>query len=287
MDQLPLLFEFLKGCTYTRKGDRTVRLKEGKSGHDKRQCTLQIAVFADRVLRCKPLLMFKGKPGKGDARRRAEYKKYHPSVVVIFNEKAWANTSNLLDQVKNQYSMASTYLLRDSEPRFLALDAFKPHINKRKKVKDKETGRERAKRLKEEKLQQDLRDELTKLKVTLSLIPGSCTGYVQVLDVLINKLIKAYIEEYEDLWIEENFDLQESGKWSLGDRRVLLTEWVVKAFERVYLEHKDAIITCFKNVSLSLAVDGSKDHLLKIQDLPNIIVRDWEKAPDSRAGDDT
>ncbi len=97
MDQLPLLFEFLKGCTYTRKGDRTVRLKEGKSGHDKRQCTLQIVVFTDRVLRCKPLLMFKGKPGKGDACRRVEYKKYHPSVVVIFNEKAWANTSNLLD----------------------------------------------------------------------------------------------------------------------------------------------------------------------------------------------
>jgi len=103
--------------------------------------------------------------------------------------------------------MASAYPLRDSEPRFLALNAFKPHINKGKKVKDKETGRERAKRLKEEKLQQDLRDELTKLKVTLSLIPGGCTGYVQVLDVLINKLIKAYIEEYEDLWIEENFDL--------------------------------------------------------------------------------
>jgi hypothetical protein len=78
-------------------GDRTVRLKEGKSGHNKRQCTLQIAVFADRVLRCKPLLMFKGKLGKGDACCCAEYKKYHLSVVVIFNEKAWANTSNLLD----------------------------------------------------------------------------------------------------------------------------------------------------------------------------------------------
>jgi hypothetical protein len=78
--------------------------------------------------------MFKGKPGKGDARRRAEYKKYYPGVVVIFNEKAWANTSNLLNWVKNQYSIASAYLLRDGEPRFLALDAFKPHINKGKKV---------------------------------------------------------------------------------------------------------------------------------------------------------
>jgi hypothetical protein len=58
-----------------------------------------------------------------------------------------------------------------------------------------------------------------------------------------------------------------------------LTESVAKAFERVYLEHKDAIIACFKNVGLSLAVDGSEDHLLKIQDLLNITIGDWERAP--------
>jgi hypothetical protein len=40
--------------------------------------------------------MFKGGV-KGDSRRRTKHKKYHPSVVVIFNEKAYANTSNLID----------------------------------------------------------------------------------------------------------------------------------------------------------------------------------------------
>jgi hypothetical protein len=40
IDQSPLLFEFLKGRIYTKRGEKTVRLKEGKSGHDKRQCTL-------------------------------------------------------------------------------------------------------------------------------------------------------------------------------------------------------------------------------------------------------
>ncbi len=97
MDQSSMLFEYLKGRTYAKKGDRTVSLKEGKSGHDKRQFTLQIAVFVDRVTRCKSLLIFKGKPGKGDSCRKAEKLKYYPGVVVIFNEKAWANTSNLLD----------------------------------------------------------------------------------------------------------------------------------------------------------------------------------------------
>lgn len=36
MDQSPILFEYLKGRIYIKKGSQTVRLKEGKSGHDKR-----------------------------------------------------------------------------------------------------------------------------------------------------------------------------------------------------------------------------------------------------------
>jgi hypothetical protein len=39
---------------------------------------------------------------------------------------------------------------------------------------------------------------------------------------------------------------------------------VAKVFKKVYLEHKDVIITCFKNVGLSLLIDSSKDYLLKV-----------------------
>jgi hypothetical protein len=60
-------------------------------------CTLQVIVFADRIPRCKPLIMFKGARKKRDSRRHAEYKEYHLGVVVIFNPKAYANTSNLID----------------------------------------------------------------------------------------------------------------------------------------------------------------------------------------------
>jgi hypothetical protein len=96
--------------------------------------------------------------------------------------------------------------------------------------------------------------------------------------VLINKLIKAYIKEYEDIWIKEHFDEWEAGKWLVGERRILMTYWVAKVFKRVYLEHKDAIITCFKNVGLSLAVDSSEDYLLKVQDCLNLTVGDWQRA---------
>jgi hypothetical protein len=40
IDQSPLPFEHLKGRTYKKRGNKTVRLKGGKSSWDKRQCTL-------------------------------------------------------------------------------------------------------------------------------------------------------------------------------------------------------------------------------------------------------
>jgi hypothetical protein len=45
--------------------------------------------------------MFKGKPRSKDRRCLLEIKKYHPNIVVIFNEKAYASTSNLIEWVKN------------------------------------------------------------------------------------------------------------------------------------------------------------------------------------------
>jgi hypothetical protein len=99
MDQTPLAFEFLNGRTYDKRGSNTIWLKESRSGSNKRQATLQLCVFVDGEPQCKPLLMFKGKE-KGDSRRRTEEKKYHPSVTVIFNEKAYANSTNLKSWIK-------------------------------------------------------------------------------------------------------------------------------------------------------------------------------------------
>ena len=96
--------------------------------------------------------MFKGKPKSKDYCRRVKEKRYNPSVIIIFNEKAYANTSNLIDWIKNQYSTASVYPLRDNEPRFLTLDAFTLHKNKGVKLKENESNTVRVKREKEERL---------------------------------------------------------------------------------------------------------------------------------------
>jgi hypothetical protein len=97
IDQSPLLFKFLKGRTYAKKGEKTIRLKGGKSRHNKRIYTLQIAIFADDMPRYKPLLMFKGMPKSKDHRRYTEAQRYNPSVIIIFNKNTYTNTSNLIN----------------------------------------------------------------------------------------------------------------------------------------------------------------------------------------------
>ena len=61
VDQTPLPFCFADGPTYTDTGDKTVWVRGGGSGLEKRQCTAQVTLFADGKARVKPLLIFRGK----------------------------------------------------------------------------------------------------------------------------------------------------------------------------------------------------------------------------------
>ena len=59
MDQTPLPFCFSNGETYADTGDKTVWVRGGASGLEKRQCTAQLTVFADGQPHVKPLLIFR------------------------------------------------------------------------------------------------------------------------------------------------------------------------------------------------------------------------------------
>ena len=61
VDQTPLPFCFADGATYADTGDSTVWVRGGGSGLEKRQCTVQLTLFADGKTRVKPLIIFRGK----------------------------------------------------------------------------------------------------------------------------------------------------------------------------------------------------------------------------------
>jgi hypothetical protein len=258
MDQTPLPFEFNEGKTYAKRGSKTVWVKEQRSGWNKRQATLQLCIHADGKPHTNPLIMFKGSEGLGDARRKAEFKRYAKGVAVIFNPKAYANGKNLKMWARQQYKWGSEFLLSDNEPRLLVLDAFGAHKKKKGTATEEEKQDD-----------DDFVAELKKLNVTVSMIPGGGTGYVQVVDLLVNRLFKDILCEQE----EAHYDLHEAewraGKFNVGDKRVLITHWVKFAYDEVHRRYGDEIRKAFQQVGLSLNPDGSEDWKLKIRDLPS------------------
>jgi transposase-like protein len=262
MDQTPISFEFLDNKTYDTKGVKTVFVKQTGSGWDRRQATLQILVHADGIQRCKPLLIFHGKnqdhrqkPKASNLKR--EYKRYDSRVEVMFNPKAWSNAELMVEWIKHLYTPSTNYPFfpRNSTqrpPRFLSLDVFAGQKTK------------------------EVIDCFKSIWCTTSFIPGGTTGFIQVCDTTINKSLKARIEELADQYIDEHEVEWVQGKYSVGDRRVLLTKWVGQAWEDMHIEDGEMIRQAFKYVGLGLPVDGSRDDEIKIKDFPNVQVGNWK-----------
>ena len=61
IDQIPLPFVMDDGKTYNQTGLKDIWCASGSSGLEKRQCTVQLTIFADRVSRVRPLVIFRGK----------------------------------------------------------------------------------------------------------------------------------------------------------------------------------------------------------------------------------
>jgi hypothetical protein len=85
---------------------------------------------------------------------------------------------------------------------------------------------------------------------------------------VIEELADQYIDENEREWVE--------GKYSVSQRRVLLTRWVVQAWEDMHSEDGDMIRQAFVQVGLGLPIDGSQDHEIKIKDFPDVQVGNWK-----------
>ena len=88
MDQTPLPFTFSDGETYADKGDHSVWVRGGASDLEKRQCTVQLTIFADGETRVKPLVLFRGKEKRNTL---VELARYDKRVFVKFQPNAWCD----------------------------------------------------------------------------------------------------------------------------------------------------------------------------------------------------
>ena len=83
--------------------------------------------------------------------------------------------------------------------------------------------------------------------------------------------------EFAEVHYDNNIAQWNANKYTVGRRRIMLSHWVGDAWIKFHEFHQDTIIKLFRQVGLSLAVDGSEGAELKIKDLPDIEIGDWEE----------
>ena len=243
LDKTPIPFEYLEGKTYHTAGEKTIWVKESRSGWDKRQASLVLCVFADGVPRVPPMIIFRGT----GQRLGAERAKYHDGVLVEFNPTAYMN-----DQLFERYIQEHLIPVLGGHPTLFALDLMGSHKTPA------------------------ILDLLHSNNITPSLIPGGCTGLVQPLDVSVNKPFKELVRDLTDEKIFKLESIDQFEKWTVGDRRVVTTFCVGDAFYQFHQEKGELIRPVFQKVGLSLPTDGSYDHELDIKGFHGLQIGSWE-----------
>ncbi len=237
-DQTPCPLNFLSGKTIDVKGSKQVWVRNTGSGHEKRFCTVHLTVYADGKPRLPPYVIFRG---MGKRISNSERQKYHPRVRVLFQNEARVDEATFLAIIRN---LAKS--VRESGPILLTLDQHRAHKALPVKL------------------------ECQKSDITLLEIPGGCTGDVQVLDVAFNRDFKRLLQECFENHLEENLDKWEKGGFSASDKRIFVTKWVGIAWDRLHQEgSNDAVKKAFKRTGTTLNPDGSEDHRIKIDSLPD------------------
>ena len=108
-------------------------------------------------------------------------------------------------------------------------------------------------------------------------MPPGCSSQVHPLDVVINKPFKNAIKEQLERHLDENLDEYVDGQLTLFDRRVLTTNCVGNAWEKI-CQSKDMIIRSFKKCDITTNVDWSENSQSNILGLEDYVMPALEKS---------
>lgn len=102
--------------------------------------------------------------------------------------------------------------------------------------------------------------------ITPVFVPAGATGIIQPLDVSYNAPFKKKVEEAALKHMNDHLDDYLHGKFTAGQRRVLITQWVGDAWEELSKDTNIAVRS-FKKCGISTAADGSEDFEIHLEGL--------------------
>jgi len=86
------------------------------------------------------------------------------------------------------------------------------------------------------------------------------------LDTAVNKPFKEFLREQTELYIDSREDAGEDiEKWTVAQKRVMVTYVVREAWSQFCITKKDLIRKSFIDVGLNIASNGSEDSKLSIK----------------------
>ena len=123
MDQTPLPFVLDDGKSYDSTGAKEVWCSNASSGLDKRQCTVQLTIFADGVSRARPTIIFRG---QGKKISPNEMRSWDSRVNVMFQLKAWCDENVMKVWVEREWrNMFSNPSRANSSCKILVADVHR------------------------------------------------------------------------------------------------------------------------------------------------------------------
>lgn len=242
MDQTPLPFVLDDGKTYNDKGEKEIWCATAASGLDKRQCTVQLTIFADGKPRVRPTIIFRG---QGKRVSKTEKDAWDSRVCVMFQEKAWCDEAIMKAWIDREWSNTFT-------------NPHNPCSSGKILVADVHTAQQT----------EAVKTALGKYKTELVNVPPGCTSRVQPLDVSVNKPFKEEVKRQHEKHMSDNLQLYTESKLSAWQRRVLLTKWVAEAWKEIN-RNKETVIRSFKKCGVSLTLDGKENDEINIEGIPD------------------
>ena len=241
-DQVPLPFVVSLNDTYEEQGAKEVWIRQNQAGMDKRFCTLELC-FHPGQNQPRPGIVFRGKGKRISAVEKALW---DPRVYVMFQEKAWVDRA-----INDLYTKEVICPFMHHE-----------HPLEEEKVIFCDNL--------EAQTTQSFLNLLRTVNCSRYLQPPDSTDLIQAVDAGLGRLTKFQVGKQFDEWLEQDDHLHkwEDGKISSSEKRILITKWVGEAWEVIFKSGKYNPDKFFEHTGCLLTLDGSEDHLIKIQGLP-------------------